>query len=297
MRKSALFFGFFVFIFLPIVALAAPDASAVLGGSGSGIVPAVGSDGASYRACDLITLGNNAINFGVAFSVIIATLMFAYAGILYVTAASAGPEQVKKAHGVFVNVFVGLLFVLLAWLIVNITFVVLSGRGLAEWTYISCIRNPTTMPFIRTEDRGIDGVTVQPGSTSVGAVNPNDNLAGVNDDLVRLVNAAHQCSAIQFVVSSGFRTSSATASDSRHLYGMAVDVHPIINGTSVANCSDGGCRAAPNANYRAINDAFLCASQRTGIPFEWGGSSPTFMQGRYYDAEHFQLPRANYPNP
>lgn len=290
-KKLALFFGIFSLGFIPFVVVA--SSHTLLGGSGAGLVPVVGADGFSYRACDLIALGNNIINFGVAFSVIVATLMFAYAGILYVTAASAGPEQVKKAHGVFINVFVGLLLVLLAWLIVNITSSVISGRGLAEWTYISCIRNPTTAPFIRAEDRGVGSIAVGPNTTSVGALNPRDNLSRVHPDLVRLVNAAHQCSTIPFQVTSGFRTVSQTAPNSRHLVGMAVDAHPIING---AVSRVGGSRTVPNAGYRAINAAFQCARERTGIPFEWGGGSPTFMQNMFYDAMHFQLPRANYPN-
>ncbi len=161
MKKLLLIFGAF---FLPIVSLAV-DPLTLLGGTGDGLVPSRGIEGYFYRACDLITLSNNVINFGVAFSVIVATLMFAYAGILYVTAAGAGTEQIKKAHKVFTNVFVGLLLVLLAWLIVNILFSVLSGRGLAEWSQIDCIDNPTTAAFEGVADRSVGGIVVGPGGT------------------------------------------------------------------------------------------------------------------------------------
>lgn len=289
------FFTFFLSIF-PLSALADEP----LESSGSnGLVP--DCFGPFCRACDLVTLSNNVINFGIAFSVIVATLMFAYAGILYVTAAGAGAEQVKKAHKIFVNIFVGLLVVLLAWLLVNITFSVLTGKGLADWTKIQCVNNPITAPFDPAEDRGVgdlDGIVGGRGDTP-GVTNPNDNLQGVHPDLVCLVNAAHGYSTVPFVVTSGFRESSSTATDSRHLYGLAVDAHPVIDG--VVDVSHGsGMRdgnAAPNANYQAINAAFVRARQDcNNVQFQWGGSSPTFMGGRYYDSMHFQLLRSQYPN-
>ncbi len=140
------FIVFFSFIILltPFGVFAA-DPTASLEGTGPGLVPQC--EGAFCRACDLTILANNVINFGIAFSVVVATLMFAYAGILYVTAAGKGAEQVKKAHGIFVNVFVGLVIVLIAWLLVDIGFSVLTGRGLAFWSKISCIDSPSTAAF------------------------------------------------------------------------------------------------------------------------------------------------------
>lgn len=131
-------------LFAPLSVFAA-DPITTLGGSGTGLVPQC--EGAFCRACDLLSLANNVIQFGVAFSIIIAALMFAYAGILYVTAAGAGTEQIKKAHTVFANVFIGFVIVLTAWLLVNIFFSVLSGKELSVWTKISCVSNPTTGAF------------------------------------------------------------------------------------------------------------------------------------------------------
>lgn len=48
----------------------------------------------------------------------LAALMFAYAGFLYVT--NAGNEsQIKQAHEIFWNVFIGLVIALAAWLVVS----------------------------------------------------------------------------------------------------------------------------------------------------------------------------------
>jgi lysylphosphatidylglycerol synthetase-like protein (DUF2156 family) len=68
--------------------------------------------------CDITTLIQNIINFFVYFAVVVATLMFAYAGFLYLTAGGK-EDQISKAHKVFWNVFIGLIFVLVAWLVVD----------------------------------------------------------------------------------------------------------------------------------------------------------------------------------
>ncbi|MDO8521145.1 MAG: hypothetical protein Q7S52_03450 [bacterium] len=48
----------------------------------------------------------------------LAAVMFAYAGYLYVT--NAGNEsQIKQAHEIFWNVFIGLVIALAAWLTIN----------------------------------------------------------------------------------------------------------------------------------------------------------------------------------
>ncbi|TAJ15173.1 M15 family peptidase, partial [Patescibacteria group bacterium] len=174
--------------------------------------------------------------------------------------------------------------------------------GLDVWSKIECHANPTTAPFASQSDRNVGGSNVVTGGTGTGGTttsNPDDRLEGVHPDLVCLVNAAHRYSSIPFQVTSGHRESSSTAGDSRHLYGLAVDAHPIINGV-VDNSHGSGMRdgnAPPNANYRAINAAFTRARQDcNNVQFQWGGSSPTFMGGRYYDSMHFQLPRNQYPN-
>jgi hypothetical protein len=89
------------------------------------------------QLCDLVSLVDNLINFAVAFSVIVATLMFTYAGFLYFT-ASASEGNIKKAHGVFGKVFVGLLIVLTAWLLIHTLLSVMSGKGLVYWGDIKC---------------------------------------------------------------------------------------------------------------------------------------------------------------
>ena len=66
----------------------------------------------------LIILAQNVINFLILkIAAPLAAIMFAYAGFLYVT--NKGNEaQIKKAHDIFLYVFVGFVVVLAAWLIV-----------------------------------------------------------------------------------------------------------------------------------------------------------------------------------
>lgn len=101
-----------------------------------------------YNLCDLRVVANSIISFSVAFSVVVATLVFAYGGILYVTAA-ANKSQISKAHSVLMKAFTGVVIVLLAWLLVNIILSVLTGQGIDFWVQIdqSACTNPTSAAF------------------------------------------------------------------------------------------------------------------------------------------------------
>ncbi|TSD05274.1 MAG: hypothetical protein Greene07147_595 [Parcubacteria group bacterium Greene0714_7] len=177
---------------MPLVAFAAvqQDPSALLSGSGGGLVPQC--EGAECKACDISELANNVINFAVAFSVIVATLMFAYAGILYVTAASK-PDQVKKAHGVFINVFVGLCIVLTAWLLVNITFSVLTGKNITIWTHIDCISAPVSGVFPDAPGAPTPRPQVTGGARGgTGQLSPTASVGGVYSTDAAAVRALQQ---------------------------------------------------------------------------------------------------------
>ena len=115
---------------LPAVALAAPLVGA--------IVPACGVGGAvPCQACDLVKLADNLLRFGVMFSVFAASVMFAYAGVLYVS-ASANKGNIDSAKNIFSSVFIGLLLVLGAWLIIDLGMRVFTHKPLTFWTSIQC---------------------------------------------------------------------------------------------------------------------------------------------------------------
>ncbi len=90
-------------------------------------------DGVNTK-CDfaaLITLFDNILNFLILISIPIAAVMFAYAGWLYLS-AGGNTEKVKKAHGIFAAVAIGIIIILVAWLIVNTILEVFTGEGLDD---------------------------------------------------------------------------------------------------------------------------------------------------------------------
>lgn len=87
---------------------------------GGGLVPCgntVDSHPCGFR--DLITLIDNIISFLLYLAIPVATLLFSYAGVLYLTAGDK-PDQVKKAHKVFIDVFWGVIIMFTAYLIVTL---------------------------------------------------------------------------------------------------------------------------------------------------------------------------------
>jgi len=94
-------------LFLP-----SPDASRTTDGQ-------AGFDGEECGWKHIVKLAQNIVNFLIAFSVVIATLMFTYAGFLYLT-AGGNPSRLEKAHKIFINVGIGFVFVLGAFLIVKL---------------------------------------------------------------------------------------------------------------------------------------------------------------------------------
>lgn len=68
---------------------------------------------------DIIRFGTNAIKGWIFISAIIATLGFAYAGYLYITAMGS-EEKIKHAHSIFYKTVLGFAFMLSAWLIVKV---------------------------------------------------------------------------------------------------------------------------------------------------------------------------------
>ena len=67
---------------------------------------------------DLVTLAKNLLDFMVTITIPIAAICFAWAGWLYLS-ARGNPGQITKAHEIFLNVAIGLVIVLVAWLVVD----------------------------------------------------------------------------------------------------------------------------------------------------------------------------------
>lgn len=117
-----------------------------------------------------------------------------------------------------------------------------------------------------------------------------NNLKGVNQDLVKIVRRALQLSPVDFGITEGLRTverqrqlvaaGKSQTMNSRHISGHAVDVfaYPTSAGSWEWKY------------YEQIATAFKQAAKELNIPVEWGGDWKTLKDG-----PHFQLPHAKYP--
>lgn len=93
------------------------------------------------QACNLAQLISLVIKFLIGLSIPIAALLFAYAGVLYFT-SGANPGNKEKAKAVFKNVFIGFLFAITGWLVVNtLLHALLDGGHIftgGNWFTIQC---------------------------------------------------------------------------------------------------------------------------------------------------------------
>ena len=170
MRRFLILSGAFAILVVPFISLAwAP---------GQPIVPQCfygGGSGPFCQACDLVTLLNNLLAFAVYFSAFIATVMFAYAGFLYVTAAS-NPGNLETAKKIFSSVLLGFFFVLTAWLIIDIILSTFTNKDFGFWSNIECVQPPKL-------------------SDAAGSVLETGNYSGTSSTCQNCVNiTAFQCS-------------------------------------------------------------------------------------------------------
>lgn len=92
--------------------------------------------------CHLLALSHNVLETLIALAVLLAVLLFIYAGWIYLTTSVR--DQIQKAHRIFWQVFIGLIVVLTAWLIVDTGLRVLARNagntqtGVLPFTDILC---------------------------------------------------------------------------------------------------------------------------------------------------------------
>jgi hypothetical protein len=149
LAKFFIFLSFFAIFLFPIISLAddpADNGGLVPCGVGRSEVvitkdPATGKDietgGEILNPCEtngfvyLMKMINTVINF-VLFKMAlpIAAIMFAYAGFLLVTSGGETSKR-SKAKSIFVNVAIGLVIAVAAWLIINTILSIVGFHG--EW--------------------------------------------------------------------------------------------------------------------------------------------------------------------
>ncbi len=188
--------SFFVTIFgysmIPLTALAQ-----------GGFVPCGGGRDDPCQMCHFIQMGNSIMMWFVVVLIVLGVFVLAFAGLKLIT--SGGNTQAKdQAKDMFVNVIVGYLLVLSAWLIVDTLMKVLTNDnigGLGPWNEMICVTQPSVRlgrdadlalfesigPFqVRDADgqfRDVEGATTVGGGSCDVITDPNnpchpDNLRG-----------------------------------------------------------------------------------------------------------------------
>ena len=115
-----------------------------------GLVPC-GRDGqAECQTCHVVQLVSGVNAWLVGILSIVAGIMFIIAGFKLVT-ANGNPSALQAAKGMIVNVAIGFVIVLAAWLLLDLLMKSLlsdSEQGLGPWNQISCVDQPvaTTTP-------------------------------------------------------------------------------------------------------------------------------------------------------
>ncbi len=95
-------------------------------------------DGPDCNLSSFSTLAGNILKFLIAITITGAVLVFAYAGFKYMTARGDSGE-IKKAHGIFSHVVIGIIIVLVAWLVVSTLLSMLTGKSLEDYKKESVI--------------------------------------------------------------------------------------------------------------------------------------------------------------
>lgn len=165
MKKYILLSLATVFLFLPVLPVLAQTGA---------LPPLIVCEGNGCNACHVVKLINNVIEFALILSVFIATVLFAYAGFLFVT-AQGNESKIASGKHIFVDVFIGILIALIAFLVVDTMMQMLVGNNLlggGKWNEIQCVANPTpTSP----------GGPWQPGSTTPAVIGGAGEGSGAGD--------------------------------------------------------------------------------------------------------------------
>jgi hypothetical protein len=127
--------SFFVFVLTPMTAVFGQQDT----GKPSGIsYTCTGTDanGNPTYDCetfaDLIAAIKNVLNFATTIALSFSVVVIVYAGWLYLT-SGGNPTQISRAHKMFGKVAWGIVWILAAWLIINLIMTTLtSGTGLQQ---------------------------------------------------------------------------------------------------------------------------------------------------------------------
>ena len=135
----------------------------------SSLISDKGVSATNCNLCDFATLIQNIINFLLAISTVIATGLFAYAGILFFSNAT-NPAQIQKAKEIFGKVLIGFIIALTGYLVVQTLLNVLVNQSSyfsgGTWFALQCVDKEHTDSSLRPRESSI--------SALFGALQVND---------------------------------------------------------------------------------------------------------------------------
>lgn len=112
-----------------------------------------------------------------------------------------------------------------------------------------------------------------------------NRMAGVNEDLVRVVKLTITRSPLDFSITEGLRTierqrelvaqKKSQTMKSRHIIGEAVDICVLIDGKANWDFE----------NYRKVADVFKTCAKELGVAITWGGDWKTLKDGPHFQIE------------
>lgn len=231
--------------------------------------------------CVLATI-QNVINFGISIGIIAATLALAYAGFVWMTGGS-NPEARNKGRTMLLNVFIGLVILLTAWLVVDFIMKKLyvgedGSKDFGPWNSIlaakegdQCIvaRNPSRIPgFLGGVATGILGG----GSNQLEPVTPS--------------TGGGSCTAIpdsQLTTVDGYRLTINTAERYKAMKAAAAKDGITLVITSGYRSPDDQLKAWNDNGCSLVNNRAVCTKRTAAVPCSLGGNGSNHTRGTAVD--------------
>ena len=232
----------------------------------AGLVPCGGRGEPACQMCNVVGLVNNVNSWLVGVLSVVAAIMFIFAGFRILT-ARGNPTVVVQAKGLIINVAIGFIIVLGAWLMIDLLLKTLLSDDNARpgpWNTIACV----TQPDPTTLSGNVDIIFPTPGQSRGTAFN-----SGQEFDPTAIVGIANL---------------SATEADALVVqYGdeVGLDVTQVRNMQALMRVESGGCR-----NLRSTVGAIGCMQIMPGTAQQYDSSlqglSQAQVEERLLDPEY-----------
>lgn len=244
-------------------------------------------EGDQCNACNLVKLANNVIRFLIVLSILLATIMFIWAGFLFVT-SGGNQTQLQKGKKMFMDVLIGIIIVLTGFLIVDTVMKTLAGNSLmggGPWNQIECVPNPSAISTGVWDPSQGGSVSVSPGTggstsgisvsgptmtaaearaalTERGiAVNSGVNLEGVNASMIDQIIATGNETGRPLTITSA---RDGSHENGCHAAGTCLDVVCTSCGSN-ASAIQGFISAAESRGYCAVYEPGQTATCPAGV--------------------------------